>query len=48
MISTPRKLIYVCRDASMSLTSKFEGRDWGVTLVTPRQTQKQALWRAVR
>jgi DNA-binding NtrC family response regulator len=44
MISTPRKLIYVCRDASMSLTSKFEGRDWGVTLVTPRQTQKQALW----
>jgi DNA-binding NtrC family response regulator len=36
MDSTPRKLIYVCRHASMSLTSNLEGRNWEVTLLTPQ------------
>ncbi|SAL39249.1 sigma-54 interacting regulatory protein [Caballeronia sordidicola] len=41
MDSTPRKLIYVCRDASMSLTSNFEGRNWEV-IVLPPHTRKHA------
>jgi DNA-binding NtrC family response regulator len=43
MNSTPRKLIYVCRDASSSLTSKLERRDWEVALVSPQAVQKLAL-----
>jgi DNA-binding NtrC family response regulator len=35
MDSTPRKLIYVCRDASMSLASNFESRNWDVTVLPP-------------
>ncbi|SOE91920.1 DNA-binding transcriptional response regulator, NtrC family, contains REC, AAA-type ATPase, and a Fis-type DNA-binding domains [Burkholderia sp. D7] len=42
----PRKLIYVCRHASMSLTPRLQERNWEVTLLTPQAARRHASWRS--
>ena len=44
---TARKLIYVCRDESMSLMSNLERRNWEVTILTPQERKHTPCDRSV-